>query len=209
MQVEGSVAVGPGRPPFHLRVSDGRRPSRQVGDELRQAAEVGAWPDGDEPGVANRQERRHQNLPRHGLATGQIEGQCASGREPDHGHGPSRRGELVEGRLGCCRPVGPLRGRHGRARALVAGQHGRRDDQFRVLERCDQRPELVGPAAQAVQDQAGGRSLRAGRDDHRSIGLRSLVFHCLQGCLPQLRACAMIKGCLRFHRLITRRIVRP
>ena len=34
-------------------------------------------------------------------------------------------------------------------------------------------------------------------------------FHCLQGCLPQLRACAMIKGRPRFHRLITRRIVRP
>ena len=34
-------------------------------------------------------------------------------------------------------------------------------------------------------------------------------FPCLQGCLPQLRACAMIKGRPRFHRLITRRIVRP
>ena len=45
-------------------------------------AQVRGWPNGDEPGVADRQERRHQNLPRHGLAAGQIEGQVAPVENP-------------------------------------------------------------------------------------------------------------------------------
>ena len=72
---------------------------------------------------------------------------------------PEAASEGVPGHL---RPVFPARGRHLRSRPLVAGKHGRRNDQPLVLERRDQRLELVGTAPQSMQDrQESGRS--AGR----------------------------------------------
>ena len=153
---EGAVALDLFGPCAHGGVAHGGIAAGEVRDEFAEQADVAARGDWDAPGVADGDERGEERELCDGVLVGEAQGEGSAGGESDHGDGAVGRMQFEECGFDGVVPILPSRRRHDGPGGLVAGEGDEPGGESLGAKGFDERFELPGAAAQAVDGQAGG-----------------------------------------------------